>query len=147
MDSPKMLEICSYVGLISSVYMTGVVWFAQLVHYPYLHRGDPEGFTRYASDYQRRTLWVVAPALVSEICSAILLIWLWPSLQSLAGLGTLIAVWVPTAFWIIPAHLKLKRGYERTLQDRLVRWNLPRALLWTLRAAVMIWAVVTLPSP
>lgn len=140
-----MLEVCAYLGLACSLYMTGVVWFAQLVHYPYLDRGDPSGFAAFARDYQWRTLWVVTPALAGEIGTAILLVWLWPSLQSVLGLATLSAVWISTSFWVIPAQLKLKRGYDRETHLSLVRRNLPRAVLWTLRSLVMIWTAVTLP--
>jgi hypothetical protein len=141
-----MLDVCVYVGLVSTLYMTGIVWFAQLVHYPMIDRGDPATFQAFARDYQRRTLWVVTPALAGEIGSAILLLGLWPSVQSVVGTATLAAIWVPTAFWIIPAHLKLKRGYDRELHLRLVRSNLVRSFLWTLRAAAMIWAAVAVPA-
>jgi hypothetical protein len=140
-----MLGVCGYLGLGCALYMTGVVWFAQLVHYPLLDRGNPADFPAFARAYQRRTLWVVTPGLVGEIASAVLLMWLWPSPQSIAGLAALTAVWVSTCFWVIPAHLKLKRGYDREVHQSLVRRNLPRALFWTLRSMVMTWTVVTLP--
>jgi hypothetical protein len=139
-----MLELLGYVGLVSSVYMTGVVWFAQLVHYPLLDRGDPALFATFARDYQRRTLWVVAPALAGEIASALLLVFVWPSLQTFAGLGSLAAVWVSTAFFVIPLHLRLKPGYDRDTHVRLVSRNWPRSFLWTLRAIVTIWTVATM---
>ncbi len=140
-----MLDVCGYLGLGCALYLTGVVWFAQLVHYPLLDRGNSADFPAFAHAYQRRTLWVVTPGLIGEIASAVLLMWLWPSPQSFAGLAALTAVWVSTGFWVIPAHLKLKRGYDRQVHQCLVRRNLPRALLWTLRSLVMLWTVVTLP--
>ena len=139
-----MLVVCVYLGLVCTLYMTGVVWFAQLVHYPLLDRGDPAQFTPFARAYRRRTLWVVTPALAGEVGTAILLMWLWPSLQSAAGLVTLTAVWVSTVFWVIPAHLKLRLGYDRDVHRSLLRRNLPRSLLWTLRSVVMIWTTITL---
>jgi hypothetical protein len=138
-----MPGVCVYLGLVCTLYMTGVVWFAQLVHYPLLDRGDLAQFTAFARAYRRRTLWVVTPALAGEVGTAILLMWLSPSLQSAAGLVTLTAVWVSTVFWVIPAHLKLRHGYDREWHRRLVRRNLPRSLLWTLRSVVMIWTTVT----
>ena len=141
-----MAIVCCYLGLACAWYMTGVVWFAQLVHYPLLDRGDVAAFATFARDYQRRTLWALTPALVGEVASTLLLAWLWPSPQSLSGLATLAAVWLTTCIWLIPAHLKLKQGYDREVHRRLVQSNLPRALLWTLRATIMIWTAVTLPQ-
>jgi hypothetical protein len=139
-----MVIVCCYWGLACAWYMTGVVWFAQLVHYPLLDRGDASAFTAFARDYQRRTVWVLTPALVGEIASTIALSWLWPSPQTLAGLATLAAIWVSTCVWLIPAHLKLKQGYDREVHRRLVQSNLLRALLWTLRSIIMIWTTITL---
>ncbi len=90
-------------------------------------------------------MWVVLPGLAGEIASAVLLIWLWPGPQTYVGFAVLGAVWVSTYFWVIPAHLNFKLGYDAEVHRSLVRRNLPRALLWTLRAAIMVWTVATLP--
>ena len=55
-----------YIGLASTLYMTGIVWFAQIVHYPLLGRNKGDSFTEFAREYQRRTLWVVTPGLAGE---------------------------------------------------------------------------------
>jgi hypothetical protein len=141
-----MLAACVYSGLACTLYMTGIVWFAQLVHYPLLGRGDLAQFTAFARAYRRRTLWVVTPALAGEISTALLLMWLWPSLQSACGLATLAAIWVSTVFWVIPAHLRLGHGYDRETHQSLVRRNFPRSLFWTLRSLVMIWTAITVPA-
>jgi hypothetical protein len=140
-----MAIVCCYLALACAWYMTGVVWFAQLVHYPLLDRGDASAFTTFARDYQRRTLWALTPALAGEIAGTVALAWLWPSAQSLTGLATLAAIWVSTCVWLIPAHIKLKQGYDRAAHRRLMRSNLPRAFLWTLRSLIMIWTTATLP--
>jgi hypothetical protein len=140
-----LLLICGYMGFACTLYMTGVVWFAQVVHYPLLDRGSPAAFTAFAREYQRRTLWVVIPGLTGEIFGAAGLVWLWPSPQSVAGLAALAAIWASTGFRVIPAHLALKRVYDQQVHRALVRRNLPRALLWTLRSAIMIWTILTLP--
>ena len=57
-----MLTSLAYVGLACSLYMTGIVWFAQGVHYPLLNRAAD--FLEFANDYQRRTFYVVFPGLV-----------------------------------------------------------------------------------
>src|SRR4051812_1889674 len=98
-----MVVVACYLGLACAWYMTGVVWFAQLVHYPLLDRGDAAAFAEFAGAYQRRTLWALTPALVGEIAGAIGLAWLWPSAQSFAGLACLAAIWAWTCVWLIPA--------------------------------------------
>ena len=36
------VTLACYLGLAGTLYMTGVVWFAQLVHYPLLDRGNSD---------------------------------------------------------------------------------------------------------
>ena len=140
-----MLIALSYLGLVASVYMTGVVWFAQLVHYPLLDRRSD--FENFASEYQRRTLWVVTPGLVLEVISAVGLIVFYPCAMTWIGLGVLVGIWALTLRYQIPQHLHLKKhGYNEQIHRDLVRSNLPRAILWTVRSAVMIWTTVSVTN-
>lgn len=145
-DLTALVTIFCYLGLTGTLYMTGVVWFAQLVHYPLLDRGTAEDYPAFVVAYQRRTLWVVVPGLTCEILGTLGLVWSWPSLQAWVGLGLLLAIWALTCTILIPRHLLLKRRYSSEDHRVLVRYNLPRSLLWTLRAGVMIWTALTLPA-
>ena len=142
-----MLAALCYLGLVSTVYMTGVVWFAQVVHYPLLKRGvDDNDFPAFAAEYQRRTLWVVLPGLTGEVASSTMMVWLWPSSQTWIGLVLLAVVWGLTLSFQIPQHTKLKHGYDRDTHEALVRWNLPRAIVWSLRSIVLVWTTLTIPT-
>ena len=145
-DLTVLVTIFCYLGLVGTLYMTGVVWFAQLVHYPLLDRGNAEDYLAFAVAYQRRTLWVVVPGLSCEILGTLGLAWCWPSLQAWVGLGLLLAIWTLTCAILIPRHLLLKQRYSSEDHRALVCYNLPRSLLWTLRAGVMIWTAITLPA-
>ena len=137
-----MIVVSSYLGLVATCYMTGIVWFAQVVHYPLLgapHRTND--FTVFAEEYQRRTFRVVMPGLAAEALSTVLLLVLWPSLQSAAGAVCLALIWWLTFFYQIPYHRTLAQGYCATTHQRLVRSNLPRSILWTIRSVVMLWTV------
>lgn len=135
----------SYIGLVASVYMTGVVWFAQLVHYPLLDRRAD--FFQFAAEYQRRTLWVVVPGLILEVASTLGLVIFYPSVQASVGFVVLGGVWALTLCFQIPQHLKLKKhGYDEQIHRNLVRFNLPRAILWTIRSAVMVWTTLSIAS-
>lgn len=135
-----------YLGLASTLYMTGIVWFAQVVHYPLIGHKSDESFCDFAREYQRRTLWVVTPGLAAEIASASLLVLLFPQPPSWIGLLLLIAIWMMTLCFQIPQHLALKRGYCAQTHQRLIKGNLIRSLLWTVRSGVMIWTTVQLTA-
>ena len=50
--------------------MVGVIWFVQIVHYPLMARVSRGEFAAYASEHQRRTTFVVAPAMLIEAVTA-----------------------------------------------------------------------------
>ena len=64
--SGLVLLLFSYLGLAGTLYMTGIAWFVQLVHYPLLGRNSSNDFTAFARAYQRGTLWVVIPGLALQ---------------------------------------------------------------------------------
>ncbi|GIT29900.1 MAG: hypothetical protein Ct9H300mP1_19460 [Planctomycetaceae bacterium] len=108
-----MVTIFCYLGLAGTLYMTGVVWFAQLVHYPLLDRGNAEDYLAFAVAYQRRTLWVVVPGLSCEILGTLGLVWYWPSLQAWTGLGVLLAIWTVTCAVLTPKTPAAQAGVIR----------------------------------
>ena len=58
----------------STLFMTGLIWFVQIVHYPLMGTVPQGEFRRYALAHQRQTTWVVAPLMLTEAVSGFLLI-------------------------------------------------------------------------
>ena len=59
---------------LATAMMTGIIWFVQIVHYPLFTQIPKEGFTRYEQSHTVRTGWVVAPLMLLELGSALLLL-------------------------------------------------------------------------
>lgn len=131
-----VLALC-YLGLACTWYMTGVVWFCQLVHYPLIDRGEREKFVAFAQTYQRRTGWVVVPGLAGELISAVGLVIFWPTWWTGAGFVLLGVIWGLTIAFQIPDHGALARGFDAEVHRHLVAWNLPRSVAWLVRALVV----------
>ena len=95
-----MADIVLLLQLFSTVAMLGVIWFVQVVHYPLMERVGEEEFCRYERDHQRRTTMVVAPLMLTEAGTALLLLWVRPSsvpfAPCLVGLLLLAVVWLST---------------------------------------------------
>ena len=54
--------------LVATVFMVGLIWFVQVVHYPLFDRISGDASIQYAAEHQRRTAWVVGlPMLVEGI--------------------------------------------------------------------------------
>ncbi len=131
--------------------LAGLCWFVQVVHYPLFVEVGRDNFARYEQLHAQRTSWVVAPLMLAELGSGLLLLgllsgplsypvsaqgglilWLWAAMVMLA------AIWLSTFFVQVPLHGMLASGYEADIAAKLVRTNWIRTLLWTLRGAILL---------
>jgi len=123
-------------------FMAGVIWFVQVVHYPLMARVGSDGFSSYERAHTRLTGWIVAPAMLAEASTALLLLWKAPPsvppLQAWVGVGILAAIWLSTATLQVPQHRALERGFDARSHTRLVRTNWIRTSAWTLRSLLVL---------
>ena len=134
----------AYCHLVATVFMVGLIWFVQVVHYPLFNRISGDASIQYAAEHQRRTAWVVGlPMLVEGITT----LWLFLDpingrLLPLVGGLVLLKIHLSTIFLQIPLHKKLSQGYEREVVRKLVATNWIRTIGWTIRAAIAVAIVV-----
>jgi hypothetical protein len=123
--------------------MTGLVWFVQVVHYPMFALVGRDAFARYAQAHAARTTWVVAPLMLTELATGVLLVAARPGRLSqpalLAGLGLLGVIWLSTAYLSVPRHDELAAGFDETAHGALVATNWIRTWAWTARGALVLW--------
>ena len=130
--------------LVATVFMVGLIWFVQVVHYPLFNRISGDASIQYAAEHQRRTAWVVGlPMLVEGITT----LWLFfdpinGRLLPLLGGLVLLKIHLSTIFLQIPLHKKLSQGYEREVVRKLAATNWIRTIGWTIRAAIAVAIVV-----
>jgi hypothetical protein len=128
----------------STLLMTGLIWFVQLVHYPMFAGLDRERFAALHAEHSRRTGRVVTVPMLLELVTGVWLWWRSPGDASHAlwgmGLVGLAVVWTSTALMQIPEHARLARGWDAAAHRRLVRGNWVRTLTWTARAWVVLAA-------
>ncbi len=151
MDS-AMFHTLLLIQLIATGFMTGLIWFVQVVHYPLFARVGAGQFVDYEDQHTRRTTLVVAPVMIIEALAALALLLLAPAggLRTLAWLGALLllVIWISTAAVQVPCHRRLARGFEPLVAHRLSGTNWIRTVAWSLRslvaAAMLIRAVPAL---
>ena len=121
-------------------FMTGLIWFVQVVHYPLFAKVGAAAFKDYEHDHQRKTTWVVAPLMLIEAAAATMLVVpvFGAAASTLAwlGLALLAIVWFSTFLVQVPLHAALERTPSREAMDRLVLTNWVRTVAWTARAVV-----------
>ncbi|MEP7362341.1 MAG: hypothetical protein ABI972_03730 [Acidobacteriota bacterium] len=123
-------------------FMTGLIWFVQLVHYPLFATVGRETFVAYEREHMRRVSWIVGPAMLAEAVSAAALVWLAGADQPLLVLnfGLIAVTWLSTALWQVPRHECLRNGFDAHAADRLVQTNWVRTLCWTARCILLLYS-------
>ncbi|MEY3608133.1 MAG: hypothetical protein RLZZ447_921 [Verrucomicrobiota bacterium] len=121
----------------ATLFMAGLIWFVQIVHYPLFRRLGATDAAAYAREHAQRTGWVVGPVMLMELALALLLAarggpaaWL-----ALALLGV---IWASTAWIQVPLHRRLAVTPDPAAVDRLIRTNWIRTGAWTLRAPLAV---------
>ena len=127
----------------ATLFMVGIIWFVQVVHYPLFARVGAAGFAAYSDTHARLTGLVVGPPMLVEAATAIALVvstppkvssWLlWVGLVLLAG------IWLSTALLQSPSHTELGRGFDLSAHRSLVGSNWVRTVLWSLRGLIVLW--------
>jgi len=127
------------VHLLFTLYMCGLIWFVQIVHYPLFRLIRPEQFTSYEQGHTRLTAWLTAPQMTIELFSAAALIYVvmdnyfyWFNF-----LGVLL-IWVSTFFIQVPLHNQLSQKHDPKNIQNLIKSNWARTILWTIRAIALI---------
>ena len=122
-------------------FMTGLIWFVQVVHYPLMQGVGQPGFSGYCAQHQRRTTWVVGPAMLVELATALWLLVRRTELRSspafAASVVLLAIIWISTAAWQAPRHGRLLQQGHAAEVPPLVRSNWLRTAAWTARGAIV----------
>jgi hypothetical protein len=128
--------------LAATLYMTGVIWLVQIVHYPLFALVGRDGFALYEARHTSWITWVVAPAMVVELATALALLAARPTGVPPAalwlGVGLLAVIWLSTLVLQVPAHTVLAEGFDAVAHRRLVATNWIRTLAWTARSALLL---------
>ena len=141
---PVTLFLAQYV---STLFMTGLIWFVQIVHYPLFAtvyaNTNGSGFRLYEERHATRTGWVVFPPMFVELATALGA--LFPGLRpafvskevAIASAILVILIWLSTGLLQVSLHNRLASNPTADTIRRLVLSNWLRTALWTARAALL----------
>ncbi len=139
------MDYTKYIFLIemaATLYMCGLIWFVQIVHYPLLAAVGKDGFTEYERKHCIYTSFAVIPVMLTELfCAAIWFVipsWLLPW-QYCTGFFLLLIIWGSTFFLQVPQHNKLSQGYNEEAQQELVKTNWWRTAAWSARGILFLY--------
>jgi uncharacterized membrane protein len=130
-------------NLASTLFMTGLIWFVQIVHYPLFNSIGAERFAAYEARHSNLTTFVVIVPMFIELITSIALLWQRPEFiatwQLWLGLLLVLVIWFSTAFLQVPQHNILSQGFNETAYNLLVSSNWLRTFAWTARSGLVIY--------
>jgi hypothetical protein len=126
----------------ATLFMCGVIWFVQVVHYPLFERVGTTQFTAYENAHRDLITWVVIPPMLIEGLTAVLLLWQRPQgieAKSLwIGLALLVMIWLSTWLVQVPQHNRLTQGFSPHAHRLLVLSHWIRTFGWSARSVLVL---------
>ena len=130
--------------LISTWFMTGLIWLVQIVHYPLFTFVDKSNYTSFQNAHMLRIGMLVIPVMSIELITGLLLIY-WPNKHSTFFIWNavlLVLIWILTFGVFTFIHGSLRRGYDGILIRKLVLFNWIRTGLWSFRSVLLSVTII-----
>lgn len=137
-------------NLVSTLFMIGLIWMVQVVHYPLFNDVGAENYISYQQRHQSNITLIVGPMMLIELVTAFMLVWY--RLDGIdmtfvyVGIGLVVLIWLSTALIQVPCHEKLVKGFDPSSYRWLVHSNWIRTIAWTARGALVVWMLVRILS-
>ncbi len=122
--------------------MVGVIWVVQLVHYPMFSMVDRARFVAFHRYHSARITFIVFPAMVIELGTALVIAYRLGSVLAWVGFGCAALTWLVTAGLSVPAHERLGNVFDAAAHRRLVASNWLRTVAFTAHGVVTLALVV-----
>lgn len=133
----------------STLYLTGTVWFAQVVHFPLFARVGSDEFLPYLEAHSRAFGWIIWPALALNALTLVALACgLRPSglprVLVLVDVVLFAVTAASTAGLQVPRLIALGRGFDQARFESLVATNWVRTTSQTLAGLLVLLMLASL---
>ena len=120
--------------------MIGISLITHFVTYPSFKLIKSSSFSEFHKSYTNKMLFIVAPVMILELISTLLLVNFDMSYKNIeiSLLITLLLIWFLTFFTIVPIHNKLTVNYNKDLNQKLIKYNGLRTILWIIKLILFI---------
>jgi hypothetical protein len=124
-----------------SLYMVGVIWLVQIIHYPLFKQVGESAFIDYHKIHIQKTSSVIAVPMILEVLTGLYLLTFSELYRNnfifLIAFALNVLIWIVTFFTSVPKHKILSKGANDRVLNALVRTNWIRTIAWTLRALLL----------
>lgn len=130
-----MENILFLIHFASTLYLLGLIFVIQFVHYPSFIYVSEKDFSHFEKFHTSKMGLIVAPIMLLELFTALFLILFFDtSLLFLLLSLMILIIWLTTISLSVPCHHQLLQGKDLAVIKKLIKTNWPRTLLWTIRS-------------
>jgi hypothetical protein len=139
-----MNELIFLIHAGATLFLVGLIWTIQIVHYPLFPSVGAEGYAAYQNLHMSRITYV-APVMLTELLTGIYFVFVATGSIDRRyfwfGFALILTIWISTLFVQSPIHGKLAGGFEDDLVKKLVLTNWIRTIAWTMRGTLILWMI------
>ena len=134
------MNLIVYISLFTNLIMVGVSLITQFVTYPSFKLIKSSIFSEFHKSYTNKMVFIVAPVMILELISSLLLVTfdMNDNNTGIVLLITLMLIWFLTFFTIVPIHNKLSVNYNKDLNQKLIKYNGLRTILWIIKLILFV---------
>lgn len=137
------MNLVLLIHIFTTLFMCGLCWFVQIVHYPLFKEISATDFPGYQKK-NHLTGFITVPVMTVELFSGIWLLYTDYSQLFLANMILLALIWGSTFVFQVPTHLKLLKTPTHPLMNKLTQTNWIRTLSWTARSVLLGYLVLVI---
>lgn len=130
--------------MIFTSYLVGLIWTIQRVHYPSFSFIEETSYKTFQNFHMKQITFVVGPIMLAEMVISVKnLINSNFGLIEAINFSLLSIIWISTILWTVPLHNQLLERKDKRIIKKLVKSNLLRSIIWSLRLSILIYLTLT----
>ena len=138
------LELIFLINGTASIFLCGLIWVIQLVHYPSFLYVEESRFIDFQAFHTRRIDYIVMPLMSIELGTSAAMWWFSNYIELTSyGFYIVLLIWIATGLFSVPNHNKLEKSKDEDAIRALVNTNWIRTTLWTIKAALSVLILIS----
>jgi len=114
-----------------------LIWFVQLVHYPFFQFVNEEKFSMAMNFHQQKISYLTLPLMLVEL--ALCRYDFYSGIRySIIVLLLVVLIWLHTFMIMVPIHKKLLLSKDKMIIAKLINNNWARTILWTIKLIIVL---------
>ncbi|WCL49485.1 hypothetical protein [Leptospira sp. GIMC2001] len=130
--------IIKLVQIFLTIFLTGLIWTIQLVHYPSFNDVGKNEFIQFHKNHTTRISILVIPFMICELLISIAWLVLELNQFSIVNASLVLLIWLATFLISVPIHNALVQNFNLVLIQKLNQTNWIRTILWSLKSFLLL---------